>query len=174
MTMASGRYSTRKYSTFWPRFWAGIIDGLVFIPFDWAMHQVWTMELSTVPSILWHFINYFSFSVYVVAMHGRFGQTVGKMMTGVTVLREDNEEAISYRQSFVRESPYIALVSLGWISISYFIATKTSFAHYEQIGVLLGYAAAIWFTLEVVTMLFNDKRRALHDFIAGTVVVRGT
>lgn len=171
--MASGRYSTRKYKTFWPRFWAGFIDGLVFIPFEWAMHQIWTMELSTVPSILWHFVSYYSYSVYVVAMHGRCGQTVGKMITGVTVLREDNEEAISYRQSFVRESPYIALVSLGWISISYFIATKTGLAQYQQIDVLLGYAAAVWFTLEVVTMLFNNKRRALHDLIAGTVVVRG-
>ena len=30
----------------------------------------------------------------------------------------------------------------------------------------------IWFVLEIVTMLTNDHRRALHDFIAGTVVVR--
>ena len=29
-----------------------------------------------------------------------------------------------------------------------------------------------WFVAEVLTMLTNDKRRALHDFIAGTVVVR--
>ena len=31
---------------------------------------------------------------------------------------------------------------------------------------------ATWFLLELITMLFNKKRRALHDFIAGTVVVR--
>lgn len=30
----------------------------------------------------------------------------------------------------------------------------------------------IWYFLELVTMLTNRKRRALHDFIAGTVVVR--
>jgi hypothetical protein len=29
-----------------------------------------------------------------------------------------------------------------------------------------------WFFAEVLTMLTNRKRRALHDFIAGTVVVR--
>jgi hypothetical protein len=29
-----------------------------------------------------------------------------------------------------------------------------------------------WFVAEVITMLTNEKRRALHDFIAGTIVVR--
>ena len=32
--------------------------------------------------------------------------------------------------------------------------------------------AGIWFVLEIITMLLNKKRRALHDLIAGTVVVR--
>jgi len=30
----------------------------------------------------------------------------------------------------------------------------------------------LWFLAEVLTMLTNEKRRALHDFIAGTIVVR--
>jgi uncharacterized RDD family membrane protein YckC len=30
----------------------------------------------------------------------------------------------------------------------------------------------IWVWGEFVTMLFNKKRRAVHDFIAGTVVIR--
>jgi hypothetical protein len=30
----------------------------------------------------------------------------------------------------------------------------------------------LWFLVEIVTMLTNGKRRALHDFIAGTVVIR--
>lgn len=30
----------------------------------------------------------------------------------------------------------------------------------------------LWFVAEVLTMLTNERRRALHDFIAGTVVVR--
>jgi uncharacterized RDD family membrane protein YckC len=28
------------------------------------------------------------------------------------------------------------------------------------------------FVLELITMLTNDKRRAVHDYIAGSVVVR--
>lgn len=30
----------------------------------------------------------------------------------------------------------------------------------------------LWYAVEVLTMLTNKKRRALHDFIGGTVVVR--
>ena len=31
---------------------------------------------------------------------------------------------------------------------------------------------SIWSILDIITMLFSDKRRALHDLIAGTVVLR--
>ncbi len=30
----------------------------------------------------------------------------------------------------------------------------------------------VWTATEVITMLMNCKRRAIHDFIAGTIVVR--
>lgn len=29
----------------------------------------------------------------------------------------------------------------------------------------------IWFLVEVITMICNEKRRALHDYKAGTVVI---
>jgi hypothetical protein len=31
--------------------------------------------------------------------------------------------------------------------------------------------SAVWFALEIITMLFSKKRRALQDFIAGSVVI---
>jgi uncharacterized RDD family membrane protein YckC len=33
------------------------------------------------------------------------------------------------------------------------------------------WVGVVWFYSEVLTMLFNKRRRALHDFIAGTVVI---
>ncbi len=30
----------------------------------------------------------------------------------------------------------------------------------------------IWFWSELVTLFFNQKKRALHDFMAGTVVIQ--
>jgi len=34
------------------------------------------------------------------------------------------------------------------------------------------YGSLVWFVAELVTMLTNAKRRAVHDFIARSVVVR--
>jgi hypothetical protein len=50
------------------------------------------------------------------------------------------------------------------------IASGEALAHgpFLWLAVLPG----LWFLAEVTTMFANDKRRALHDLIAGTVVVR--
>jgi len=45
--------------------------------------------------------------------------------------------------------------------------------HLGLVGKILDVAGFSWFILEVITMLTNSKRRALHDWIAGTVVVFG-
>ena len=37
---------------------------------------------------------------------------------------------------------------------------------------ILFWAALGWFLLEIISMITNAKRRAFHDFIAGTVVIR--
>jgi len=37
---------------------------------------------------------------------------------------------------------------------------------------VLAFAGLGWFLLEVITMLTNSKRRAIHDLIAKTVVMK--
>ena len=37
---------------------------------------------------------------------------------------------------------------------------------------ILGFAGLLWIAVEIVSMLFNDKKRAIHDLIAKTVVIR--
>ena len=39
------------------------------------------------------------------------------------------------------------------------------------LGQILVWGGMAWFVLELATMLLNYKRRALHDLIAGSVVV---
>ncbi len=38
--------------------------------------------------------------------------------------------------------------------------------------IAIGSIHFIWFGVEIITMLTNEKRRALHDFIARSVVVK--
>lgn len=63
--------------------------------------------------------------------------------------------------------------------IQYFLAAflgraddLTEAARSTPILRILGGALLGWSLLELITMLTNSKRRALHDWIAGTVVVR--
>ena len=119
--------------------------------------------------------------IYVVQMLARYGQTVGKMVTKVRVVDYLTEDQISPRQAWLRE---VSLVIFGLIFLAYqslvimtsdiepgLITSGKAFAH-DITFWLLASLAGLWFLAEVVTMMTNDKRRALHDFIAGTVVIR--
>jgi uncharacterized RDD family membrane protein YckC len=42
----------------------------------------------------------------------------------------------------------------------------------SNVNLVIVGVSMVWFVLEILTMLTNRRRRALHDLIAGTVVVR--
>jgi uncharacterized RDD family membrane protein YckC len=117
---------------------------------------------------------------YTVLLHTRYGQTVGKMVTKVRVVDFRTEGKISSWQAWLREGIPL-LLSVGGIvyEISLILngqLTSEAIAGRELFDNkwfwLANSVPALWFFAEVVTMLTNRKRRALHDFIAGTVVVR--
>jgi uncharacterized RDD family membrane protein YckC len=112
---------------------------------------------------------------YYIALHAKFGQTVGKMATGVKVVDKSEQSAISWRQAVMR---YIVqmLLSVPLVAWIFKFGFPVKGGTYYGIAAIVAYAWGIaisaWFVAEVVTMLCNRKRRAVHDFIAGTVVVR--
>mgnify|MGYP006172556075 FL=1 len=171
--MAAG--VARKYRTFWPRFWAGLIDGLVFLPLAWVDSAVWANIDATPLLVLW-FVFYSLVGVaYTIVLHGLYGQTIGKRLTGVRVLNV-SEARLSMRQALLRDT--VLLVLLGWalvIDLPTVFSGKNPYAEGATITTahwISLYAMLAWFALELITMLTNDKRRAVHDFIAKSVVVR--
>lgn len=108
-------------------------------------------------------------------MHAQFGQTAGKMATGVKIFDESEESDITWTQAVLRD---IVPVFFFLVSVIYLASIGTSIEtalQTEATGFLLNayvYASLAWGLAEVITMLFNSKRRAVHDFIARTVVVR--
>ncbi|MFL6232502.1 MAG: hypothetical protein ACJ76N_05155 [Thermoanaerobaculia bacterium] len=76
----------------------------------------------------------------------------------------------------MRDSGYILLNCLSLAYFVYLVLTR-QYGGEAATAVLpaarlLTLAGLAWFLLEVTTALTNRKRRALHDLIAGTVVVR--
>jgi len=168
-----------KYKTFWRRLVAGIIDGLVFLPLTmvgmWVTYNAASIPLSAFAA--WHAASSFIYFAYSIILHGKYGQTLGKMAMKVRVMDVSEARPITYRQAVLRDIfPLVATLALlprDVIQIlngtSYMLNPGTM---PDGISMALGFVMMGWGLLEVVTMLMNSKRRAVHDFIAGSVVVR--
>ena len=164
-----------RYNTFWPRFWAGMVDALVFLPL--GLIDSWMLDPVRPAAIVlsWAALSYSSFWVYSVVLHTRYGQTLGKMATGAKVLDVHEQRLPNVRQALLRDIGNIVVSSLAFLYLAQLVLNGSYAKGAEAIGtppMILGFAMMAWFLLEVVTMLMNDKRRAIHDFIAGTVVVK--
>jgi uncharacterized RDD family membrane protein YckC len=164
-----------RYHTFWPRFWAGFVDGLVLMPIAIIDNWFFDPERSGAVILGWAAVSYPAQWLYSVLMHARDGQTVGKKATAVRVMDVSEDRTPSLRQAFLRDIGQIVFSALAFIYLAYLVLNG-SYATDGQVstipGTIIGIAAISWFLLEIVTMLTNEKRRALHDLIAGTVVVK--
>jgi uncharacterized RDD family membrane protein YckC len=156
-----------KYQTFGRRFGAAILDSLVLLPINWGVSFVIVL-ISTTPTMLSWAVPGFISALYYILMHYYRGQTLGKMAAKVKVL-DDSETPINFGQSIVRSLPQLFI---PMFAVSFSTADQSAA---ETIALLAGLIYGLTFLFSVanvVVCLANDKRRALHDFIAGTIVVR--
>ena len=166
-----------KYQTFWPRFWALFLDGFVVgIPLALVLFAIQGAEaLRPAAEAYVDQISQFVGIAYFVLMHAKYGQTVGKMATKVKIWDKTEAKEITFRQSLMRE---IVPAIFAFIGLVYFLGfgVADESGGLTETAVLVLISTAIisiaWSIVEIVTMLFSTKRRALHDLIAGTVVTR--
>jgi uncharacterized RDD family membrane protein YckC len=173
-----------QYATFWQRFLAYWIDVLVVLP------------MAAIPYLLADKTRFFYmywlipglavglfFHVYLVK---RYGGTPGKLLLKTRIALVDGSRVtttaagLRYAILFILSAlSSIALVmstlsmtdemyfSLGYVArVQQMVELAPSW--YPMVSVLV----QVWVWSEFITMLLNEKRRAVHDFIAGTVVVR--
>lgn len=173
----------RVYAGFWTRFGALWVDVLVLLPF--ALASSWLQGVSIRLAVLGTIANSAIFLGYTIYFHYRYGATLGKMATGIKVTLPDGSP-IGLRQAFLRSSvetgfAFLSLVatvvailnadpeqylSAGWTERTEYAASLFPAWH-----AIVSIASAIWGWSEVIVLLLNERRRALHDFIAGTVVI---
>ena len=149
-----------KYDTIWRRFWASVLDGIIISITNWLV--LLAIPSSIVPLILSGAISV----CYYIFMHYAYGQTIGKMAARVKVL-DDSEIPINLGQSISRSLPQ--LIPVMYV-ISFLTVNNAKFSLDAWFGV---YGFSAFFTIiDIGVCLSNQKRRALHDLFAGTVVVR--
>ena len=162
------------FHTFWRRYWALVIDSLFLLPLAVILFGIGWQVTAPAGQILLHVVGSFYGVAYTVFFHGRYGQTLGKMTTRIEVV-DLSGRPIGIRQALWRDGPTI-LFSLA--SAAYGIRAAMdginpfTFDLLKVVPPLLVYANLFWILAEFVTMLTNRRRRAIHDWIAGTLVAR--
>jgi uncharacterized RDD family membrane protein YckC len=165
----------RRYQTFWPRVGAMILDGAVLAPLAWVDQFLFNYTAHANILLLWVVVYSLSGPVYEVAFVRMYGQTLGKMACGVRVY-DVTGSPVSLRQAMLRHivpillTPYFALLQIQNIRAGHLVNRGLGDDPWSFNTFFLFMFG--WLLLEIVTMLTNRKRRAVHDFIAGTVVIR--
>jgi uncharacterized RDD family membrane protein YckC len=161
--------SDDKYDTFSARFGANIIDGLFLRLIGFVLVHLNTSESLFVISPMNMIILFFPY-LYTILLQGFTGQTIGKMFMGIKIFDKGELVKISFMQAVLRDIVPLGLTFALYLLFSPLVLSDGS----ESVtlsALSLLYILAIWSIVEIISLLFNKKRRALHDFIAGTVVL---
>jgi uncharacterized RDD family membrane protein YckC len=163
----------RKYQTRGKRFFASLIDGIVFLPFIFLEEWLFTSTQSIWILFVWKVFLLIIATLYTVLLHFKYGKTIGKWVTGIKVIDVNEKRNLTLRQSIYRDIFYI-LVDVVALPYFLFMLINTSDGQHiiEQYDNFSTVAVFAWTILELITMLTNSKSRAIHDFLAGSVVVR--
>ena len=161
-----------KYRTGSKRFWAAIIDSLVFLPL--VIVEEWLEGVGNISLLFgWATLSAFLPLVYSVILHHRWGQTVGKRVAGVKVMDISESRLLTLEQAILRDGFYllVAVTGLLYYGSLFLLADDPAvvlaeYSYFSLIPVLL------WTLIELLTMLSNPRRRAAHDFLAGSVVIK--
>lgn len=172
------------YGGFWRRLAATMIDGLILAPlfilqFFLLAQSRSGMALSMIPMLAVPVL----YNVYLVK---RFGGTPGKLAMKMRITMLDGSP-VTGAAAFKRYLPWVVFAviqSVGTTLAAYSLSEETyaSFGWMER-SVQLEMVQPLWATYSghlmkawglamLISLLATSKRRTLHDFIAGTVVVR--
>jgi uncharacterized RDD family membrane protein YckC len=132
-----------------------------------------------IPGLIFHFW----FSIYLVK---RYGGTPGKLIVGIKIIKLDGTD-VTWREALLRQIISFVLTIFAAIMTIYALSMADG-EYYESLGwmqkqqylfsltpilfTIYTWTNNIWVYSELLVLLFNKRRRALHDFIAGTVIVR--
>lgn len=174
----------RMYAGFWRRLSSLLIDFLLMIPYLWLDAYLsganeLVFYLSIVPGFLFHFWFY----IYLVKV---FGGTPGKLIVGIKILKLNGSD-VTWREAILRESVSISF-GIFALMISLYALPMVDWDYYDKMGwmeknkylfgltpkwdTIYTWSSNLWIYSEFFVLLLNKKKRAIHDYIAGTVIIK--
>lgn len=172
------------YASFWQRLGAYLLDFLILLPV--IALSIWGGEQSRLFSTYVIFPGVaFSFWYHAYLVK-RYGGTPGKLIVGIKITKLEGEP-VGYREPAIRYSVLFVLTTISQLALLHTTLAMSDAEYFaldwqdrmlriqELAPSWLGLVTLltnIWVWSEFVVMLTNEKRRAIHDFMAGTVVLR--
>jgi uncharacterized RDD family membrane protein YckC len=124
------------------RFWAIVVDFLVFLPPSIALDFGELFSGFDLAPVFW--VGYF---VYYIALEARYGGTIGKIAMGLRVVGQDGAK-IDLRQSTIRN----LLRAIDWLPLlyilGYLVANETN--ERQRIGDLVAHTVVVEVEADVV------------------------
>jgi len=123
---------------------------------------------------------------YNIYLPKRYGGTAGKLVVGIKIIKI-NGQSIEWKEAILR---HIVLLIMTIFSIVIMIfcvlqadeSTYINLSWLKQSAYLMTFApilfkvytwsSNIWIYSEFIVLLTNKRKRAIHDYIAGTVIVK--
>lgn len=148
---------------------------MVLAPLSWFDDWIWEVHGPVWVNLGWFIAFTFSFPVYSIVLHGRYGQTIGKRLCGVRVV-DISERPLTWAQAALRDLPNMVYPSWALVGAARLIlAGRAPYPATPSEADLQGiFLWNMWVAVELLTTLTNAKRRSIHDFLARSVVVRIT
>jgi uncharacterized RDD family membrane protein YckC len=161
-----------RYDTFTARIGALIIDGLIVILPTVVLQIVIDQAAIFWMSYLFSLITTIAVWCYYILAHGLYGRTIGKKQQVLRVVDSETEQPITMLQAVKRELLNIiaGILSLGAAAVVDFTPLAETTISAISVMTMIMYSGIL--VAEIAVCLNSPKRRALHDLIGGTVVVR--
>jgi uncharacterized RDD family membrane protein YckC len=172
------------YAGFWARLGSLFLDLIIVLPVIFLIQFLNGLGkniffMTIIPNILFALW-------YNIYLPKKYGGTPGKLIVGNKIIRLDGEP-IQWKEAILRHIVMFALTilnvivmticllkaddetfkSLGWLQRSQYLMSLS-----PLFFKLYTWISNIWIYSEFVVLLTNKRKRAIHDFIAGTVIVK--
>jgi uncharacterized RDD family membrane protein YckC len=173
-----------EYAGFWRRLGSYLLDVIILLPLTGII--LYIGQYSRMFHIYWFLpglVFGFWYSVYLVS---KYGGAPGKLLLKTQIAMTDGSPVtakaatlrysvlfiLSTMSSIALLSGYLNMSDEMYLSLDWMDKAKKSVEFAPSWHNIITILLNIWIWGEFITMLFNKKRRAVHDFIAGTVVIK--
>ena len=172
------------YAGFWRRLGALLIDLLIIAPIIIATYYIQNLNrLNFLYTLIPTYGFYIFYNFYLVR---RYEGTPGKRIAKIKI-KQKNGKRITWKEVILRETVNLVFSVLS--SLAYIIAVmQISDSTFESLTWLkktveitkfypvwqkpVEWLSNIWIWSEFIVLLTNKRRRALHDYMAGTLVIK--